>query len=374
MKERICSVKNTMKAFSSMMLCLLAVILLCSGVMLTEAASTQEKRIYGDCNRDNSVDPKDALDVLKFTVKIKNMRKTDQKYADVNADGAVNADDAVQILEYTVKLRDSFLAAELGEPTPEPTLTPVDMEEINAGLHESDIKNLWICGDSISAKHDAKKDGMQGWGEFMVGYLNTTTQIHNNAKGGASSSSYYNLYQYELTFDNLEAGDLVIIQFGHNDAPASEKYTDPYAGSDVEGSYKHWLLNAYILPAIEAGAKPILATSMANSSFNSDGTVADPDYAAHITAMLELYDECIANGLEVYLLDSYKITSEHYNEIGQTATKALHIGQNHYNEAGACYAAGVICKELSETLGFFDPQDIRSAEMAERIYFTLNAE
>lgn len=360
-------------------MCFLAIILMGTGVSPIEAASVKTERLYGDCNRDNCIDAQDALEVLRYAAKISNMKKSDRKYADVNADDVVNSEDALQILKYAAKLIDEFLATELNKPTPspipEPTIEPVDMDMINANLHESDIKNIWICGDSISASHDVKaEDGTQGWGEFLIGYLNTTTKIHNNAVGGASSSSYFYLEQYKNTFDNVEAGDLVIIQFGHNDAPESSKHTDPYQDSDVKNSFKYWLLKKYIIPTIEAGAKPVLATSMANKSFNEDGTIGTFDYADHVTAMRELYEECIAEGLEVYLIDSNKITSDYYNEIGQEAVNALHVGKNHYNEDGACYAAGVICKELSESLGFFNEEDIRTAEMAERIYFTVNAE
>ncbi len=80
---------------------------------------------------------------------------------------------------------------------------------------------LFIIGDSTvkNGKGDGS-NGQWGWGSFLATYIDQEKiKVSNHAMGGTSTRTYYNnpkLWQHVL--DSIQAGDVVIMQFGHNDA------------------------------------------------------------------------------------------------------------------------------------------------------------
>ncbi len=67
-----------------------------------EPTSTPTDLPYGDLNGDDSINAKDALQVLKISVGKVDADEQARKIADVNQDDAVNAKDALEILKYSV--------------------------------------------------------------------------------------------------------------------------------------------------------------------------------------------------------------------------------------------------------------------------------
>ena len=62
----------------------------------------------GDVNNDGSIDPKDAVLVLRHAAALITLSEDQQKAADVNGDNTVDPKDAVKILRYAAKLITSF--------------------------------------------------------------------------------------------------------------------------------------------------------------------------------------------------------------------------------------------------------------------------
>lgn len=214
---------------------------------------------------------------------------------------------------------------------------------------------VWIIGDSLAAKSREHS----GWGAALQYYIKSDIVVKNAAMGGASASSYLEQSAYEMVMENVNEGDYVIIMLGHNDASHMTGSTDPYMDSDTEGSYKNLLKNQYIIPLLDKGVYPVLATSVACPNFYN-GKMQELGYYDHTEAMRALYEECYSQGLEVLLIDTYTITKEHYNQIGEQNALAFHMYDRiHYNKDGAIYGAGVIAEQLKEQKvpGF---EDIRS--------------
>lgn len=225
----------------------------------------------------------------------------------------------------------------------------------------SGTKNIWIMGDSIAGYHKPEEEGSAGWGSYLQLFLNSGVSVKNTAVGGASASSYFENGAYDTVMDNLEENDIVLIQFGHNDAYNMDIYTDPYEASDVEGSFKNILKEDFILPILEKGAYPVLATSVVAADFDASGALYTMIYADHAQAMRDLASECQEENMSVYLIDTYAITEEYYKEIGESEAQQLHSGGNHYNKTGAIYAADVILNELRK-LGFTCCNNLRDIE------------
>src|SRR6478752_8188542 len=78
---------------------------------------------------------------------------------------------------------------------------------------------FYIIGDSTVKNGDGTgKGGLWGWGDFIVGYFDTTKiSVRNHAIGGRSSRTFITEGRWDKIMATLKKGDYVIMQFGHND-------------------------------------------------------------------------------------------------------------------------------------------------------------
>ena len=81
---------------------------------------------------------------------------------------------------------------------------------------------IWIAGDSIAADHSYENEAdyarfVHGWGEVIGNYLNENAQVFNMAISGQSAKYFVEEDNYKKIIDGIGEGDLLLIQFGHND-------------------------------------------------------------------------------------------------------------------------------------------------------------
>lgn len=217
---------------------------------------------------------------------------------------------------------------------------------------------VWIAGDSIASDHsDNAENGdprpLVGWGEVIGDYL--TAAVHNEARSGRSTKSYVNENNnYKTIMKEIGAGDVFFIQFGHNDENSSTKlHTDPYGASTEEGSYKWYLATKYIDPALEAGAYPVLCTSVARYLVE-DGKLMEQTHAPYVQAMKELAAEYAGKGITIPVIDCHAYTKALYEadmEGGESYHAVVKDGESekldttHYCEKGARNMALYILSE-----------------------------
>ncbi len=105
---------------------------------------------------------------------------------------------------------------------------------------------MWLIGDSTVADYSLEKDyrskryPIMGWGQvfqpFMAGdslrlirHLVKTDSavVDDRARGGRSTRSFFEEGRWSEIYSQLSPGDIVLIQFGHNDASVNkgERYT-----------------------------------------------------------------------------------------------------------------------------------------------------
>jgi len=77
---------------------------------------------------------------------------------------------------------------------------------------------VFLTGDSTGKNVDKDDDGMWGWGSQMALVFDTTrcTPV-NCAKAGRSTRTYLKEGRWDLVYNSIQPGDIVLIQFGHND-------------------------------------------------------------------------------------------------------------------------------------------------------------
>lgn len=84
---------------------------------------------------------------------------------------------------------------------------------------EASTTKIIIAGDSTAATYNLPDQ--QGWGGVVADYIDSgKANVLNLAKGGRSSRTFITEGLWENLVAEINAGDIVFIQFGHNDASA----------------------------------------------------------------------------------------------------------------------------------------------------------
>lgn len=229
-------------------------------------------------------------------------------------------------------------------------------------------KKVHLIGDSTMAEHDSATEGIQGWGYIFHEYFSKDISINNRAKSGASSKSYYLESPYWSTVkDQIQAGDYVIIQFGHNDeknggldGDTVRATTDPeadYRGTTAQGTYKYYI-RAYVNETRALGGIPILATPICRKYFTGKtislrgqhdlGEYFDADEEDYTYSYPFAMKE-IAEELDVKLLDMTELSKALYEAYGDIACTNYLFGENdgtHTSAIGAFLIGRLCAREM----------------------------
>lgn len=145
-------------------------------------------------------------------------------------------------------------------------------------------KKLHTIGDSTMQTY-AETDTKRGWGQMLQQFFNAdNVTVNNRGKSGASSKSFYKEAAYWPTLvtggsNQMQAGDILVIQFAHNDEKSTGTDGDEenalggaqvdYRGTTPFGTFKDYL-RAYINEAKKMGVKPILCGPICRKYFSGN--------------------------------------------------------------------------------------------------------
>src|SRR5437870_4741569 len=121
---------------------------------------------------------------------------------------------------------------------------------------------IWLVGDSTMSKKDVKAYPETGWGMPFVNFWDSTVKVDNRAVNGRSSKSFIAENRWQPVVDNLQEGDYVFIQFGHNDESKDkgERYSTP---EEFKAN-----LTRYVLDTKNKKAIPVLITPVGRRKFD----------------------------------------------------------------------------------------------------------
>ena len=180
-------------------------------------------------------------------------------------------------------------------------------------------KRIFIAGDSTACIYPHCGEGNRfprtGWGQVIDRFLPEYT-IVDLALSGRSMKSFKTEDNFKYLCKNISHGDLLIIQFGHNDSKIDKP--DIYAAADSE--YKE-LLREFINIARHNGAAPILATSI------SRNRASDASLEEYVNAVRQVADEQV-----VTLMDLYDATNRYINSIGTAAATEMFMNISKQDE------------------------------------------
>ncbi|MFH9403619.1 rhamnogalacturonan acetylesterase [Streptomyces sp. NPDC017638] len=205
-------------------------------------------------------------------------------------------------------------------------------------------RRLHIAGDSTAAQKYADAAPETGWGMALPFFLRKELEVANHAVNGRSSKSFVDEGRLDALLADIRPGDLLIVQFGHND----EKATDPARYTEPWTSYQRYL-RLYVDGARARGARPVLATSVERRRFDAAGTALPThgDYPAAVRALAE--EEKVA------LLDIEALSLALWQRLGPEQTKtyfnwtATEQDNTHFNPPGAIAVARLVARELLRT-------------------------
>jgi lysophospholipase L1-like esterase len=106
----------------------------------------------------------------------------------------------------------ALAAADTTLPAPPPVKGPPE-RALNPNL-----PTIWIAGDSTAANGGPNATG---WGVPFPSFFDLEkVNVVNRSRGGRSSRTFISDGSWGRLIDGVKAGDIVLIQFGHNDAGA----------------------------------------------------------------------------------------------------------------------------------------------------------
>lgn len=137
------------------------------------------------------------------------------------------------------------------------------------------MPTIFILGDSTV---DDNTPPFRGWGWAMPTFTAPGVEVENHAKSGRSSLSFMNEGRFTPVQEQMQPGDLLLIQFGHNDEKDdAERHTDPDTTFPQQ-------LQWYCDEAIARGVQPVLLTPVCRRFFTEPTSLmyTHGEYAAAV--------------------------------------------------------------------------------------------
>jgi len=180
--------------------------------------------------------------------------------------------------------------------------------------HAATPVTIHLAGDSTMAVKRAEKRPETGWGEFLAEqFPKGSVVVDNRAMNGRSTRTFIDEGRWTALLEATKPGDVVLIQFGHNDQSVEkpDRYTPP---ADYVRN-----LERFVADVRAKHATPVLLTPVARRRFDEDGRVVDShgEYPGLVRAL--------AGREHVDLIDMERRSAAVLQEAGVEGSKALFL-------------------------------------------------
>lgn len=208
---------------------------------------------------------------------------------------------------------------------------------------------VYLIGDSTMSIKETKAYPETGWGMPFVYFFDSSIEVDNRAKNGRSTRTFISENRWQPVVDDLQEGDYVFIQFGHNDE--SKEKTDRYTTPE---QFKI-NLTKFVTETKSKKANPVLITAVARRKFDSTHHIVD-GHGVYTQIVRELAKE-----LDVPMIDLQKSSTQLLEKMGEENSKLLFLqleknehpnypegkaDNTHFNEFGARKIAQLVLQEL----------------------------
>lgn len=222
--------------------------------------------------------------------------------------------------------------------------------EVPAAIH--------LAGDSTMADKRPAVSPETGWGQALKEFTAGDVKVRNHAADGRSTKSFIDEGRWDALCSELLPGDVVFIQFGHNDQKADK----PTLYAEAFGAYSA-NLRRFVTEVRGKGATPVLMTAIARRFFDENGRIK-PSLGRYPEAM-----RAVAAEMQVSLIDLNTMTTAWLEGLGPEKSKAMFVwtepderypegrkDNSHLSEIGARVVAGMVVDEcIRGNLAFAKP-------------------
>jgi lysophospholipase L1-like esterase len=198
------------------------------------------------------------------------------------------------------------------------------------------MNQIYLIGDSTVTDNEPP---FRGWGWALPQYVREGVTVHNHAESGRSTRSFLEEGLWAPVEAGLQPGDLLMIQFGHNDEKDDERHTDP----DTTFSAN---LRLFAEAALKKGAYPVLITPIARRLFDEAGNFRPGSHGAYPDAVRRT-----ARELGIPLIDLTGETEAYLARLGDEPSKPLFMfpkDNTHLKPEGAVVMAGFLARGLEK--------------------------
>ena len=250
------------------------------------------------------------------------------------------------------RARRAALTGLLGAAAAATVLALPGVAEAAPAAAQEDGPTIYIASDSTAQTYDASYAPQAGWGQTLGQFFSDEVTVDNRAIGGRSSRSFVEEGRLDDILDEIQPGDYLFVQFGHNDATISrpERYTTPE-------QYQQLLREEYIAGARARGATPVILTPVSRRDF-------DPTTGRFNVSFPEYVDKAIevAQQEHVPLIDLGASSRAFLDAMGPLEAQSvfLHvpvgvyenrpdgtIDETHFQEYGATEMARLIAQDVA---------------------------
>jgi lysophospholipase L1-like esterase len=234
---------------------------------------------------------------------------------------------------------------------------------LSLNLQAKHKPTVFTIGDSTVKNGQGNgAGGLWGWGDPFQQYFDTTKVVlKNRALGGTSSRTFQTKGLWDEVLKELNKGDFVLMQFGHNDGSAINdnsraRGTIKGVGEETEEidniltkqqevvhSYG-WYLLKMVREAKAKGATPIIVTPIPRNDWENGAIKRTPnsypDWAKEV-----------ARQEKVLCIDLNNAMSEKLDGLGEnkvTGTYFFSHDHTHTSAEGAKMAAALVVKSIQE--------------------------
>ena len=255
-----------------------------------------------------------------------------------------------------------------GSPSADPkTLTANRLMPLNRARstspmpepRDSRLPSIVLVGDSTVRNGQGDgAGGLWGWGDMLAAHFDTTkVNVVNRAIGGLSSRTYMTFGHWERALALLKAGDVLVMQFGHNDASAVNDPTrargtlpgtagetstiDNQMTGEREDVHTYgWYLKRMIADAQKKGATVIVCSPVPRNVWK-DAAVTRSDTYRPWAAQ-------IAKETGAAFVDLNGLVAARYDALGRSAVAPFFPSDDtHTSRAGAELTASVAADALA---------------------------
>ncbi|MCG2583937.1 rhamnogalacturonan acetylesterase [Massilia sp. TS11] len=216
------------------------------------------------------------------------------------------------------------------------------------------LPTVFLVGDSTVKSGGAA--GAIGWGERIAPYFDSSrVNVVNAAIGGRSSRTFFTEGRWDRLLGQIKRGDVVLIQFGHNDVgrigdpaaknrgsvrgigPETVEDTRPDGSKEQVHSFG-WYMARYVADARARGAQVVLLSPIPHK----DKWEQERDFAEYAA-----WDRAVAEQGGAQFIDLTALVSAGYQQLGADKVAALFSdARTHTNAAGAEFNAARVIAGL----------------------------